>query len=112
MMPLLRWVVGLALVAAGAAAAASACPPFSVADGSGECTLCDCDGACFSAGRLEGWPGDGTCNSRAPNLDCWAFESDGGDCASSSEGPAPDAVLAENVFRGAGVAVDASEMGG
>ena len=107
-----RLLAAAAIAGAVAATLAAPCPPFSAADESGACTLCDCDGACFSAHSLAGWPADGTCNVAAPNLACWAFEQDGGDCPEAGA-PPPDAVISENAFRGDGaVAVDASEMGG
>jgi hypothetical protein len=91
-------------------AAAIVCPPFTVSDGGGRCVLCDCDGVCYDTTRLKHWPADGSCDTNAPNLACWAFEHDGGDCDAPKAMEA-DVQMAENTFRGTGVAVDASSHG-
>lgn len=86
----------LLLLAALAAAAAAACPPFSLEDAAAGCVLCDCDGACSDARASHAAPGDGVCNSAAPNLACSAFEWDGGDCEPPDS--EPDLVARQNVF--------------
>ena len=109
--PRVRALALLACVLGGAATSSSsaACPPLSVADGGGGCVLCDCDGACYDARGLRGWAGDGTCDSARPNLNCWAFAHDGGDCE-APEQAAAGALVSRNTFKGPGLAVDAADM--
>jgi hypothetical protein len=83
---------------------AAACPPFSVEDAAAGCVLCDCDGLCVDALALTDWPGDGVCNSAAPNLACSAFQWDGGDCSAPAR--EADVLLRENSFRGVGLALE------